>query len=286
MSPSASIGPVLTRRRLRSELRRLRETAGLSLEQVAREMVWSMSKIVRIENGAVGVSVNDAKALLALYRVTETETIDGISELAKNSRRRMWWSQFRGQVPDSFLEFIGLEHDAARIVNYHPSVVPGPIQTEEYARWLTETDPSTRDAASQVEIRMRRQDRLFRSSEPPEYVAALDEAVLYRRIGNNTVLRDQLNALLDYAREPHIELSVIPTDTDGYPGVPVGFVILEFSDRRDSPIVFHDQHGAEISAESPDEVERYFKSFDQLRSLGLHGADAIAAIKAARDRAV
>ncbi|GAA1026991.1 hypothetical protein GCM10009557_06640 [Virgisporangium ochraceum] len=100
------------------------------------------------------------------------------------------------------------------------------------------------------------------------------------------MLRDQLNALLDHAREPHIDLSVIPTNIDGYPGVSFGFVILEFADRRDSPIVFHDQHGSHVAAESPDEVKRYFKSFDQIRSLGLHGADAIAAIKAARDKAV
>ncbi len=284
MSSSASLGPVLARRRLRAELRRLRESAGHSFDQVAREMVWSVSKIVRIESGAVGVSVNDIKALLALYRVTDPEAIRSLSDLAKNSRRRMWWSQFRDQVPGSFLEFIGLEHDANRIVNYSPFLIPGPIQTEEYARSITETNPDINKSPDQVKIRMQRQERLFRQPDPPQYIGLVDESALYRRFGDATILRDQLNALLDYAREPHIELYVIPTSTDGYPGIAIGFVILEFSDTQDAPIVFYDQHGSDVAAESPDEVERYFKTFEQLRSLSLHGADAIAAIKAARDR--
>src|SRR5688500_18514082 len=120
MSSSATFGPVLTRRRLRMELRRLREAAGLSLEQVARAMVWSTSKVVRIENGAVGISVNDTKALLTLYQATTPELISYLSELAKHSRRRMWWSQFRDRVPGTFLEFIGLEEDAGRILTYNP----------------------------------------------------------------------------------------------------------------------------------------------------------------------
>lgn len=285
MASSASPGPILARRRLRMELRRYREHVGLTLDHVAREMVWSTSKIVRIENGAVGVSVNDTKALLGLYQVSDPEAIENLTSLAKSSRQRMWWSQFRDDVPASFLEFIGLEHDANRIINYNPFVVPGLIQTEEYARSITETNPDVTKSSDQVQIRMRRQDRVLRHAEPPQYIALLDESVLHRRFGDVTVLRDQLNALLDYVREPHIQLYIIPTNADGYPGIPTGFVVLEFTDPRDSPIVFYDQHGSDVAADSPVEVERYLKTFEQLRVLGLHGPDAISAIKAARDKA-
>ena len=283
MLSRTSRGPVLARRRLRSELRQLREKAELAPEHVAREMVWSVSKLVRIENGTVGISVNDTKALLALYGAAEPETVADLLGLAADSRRRMWWAKHRDHVPATFLEFIGLEDDATQIRQYNPFVVPGLVQTAEYARTLAARDagaPVTR----QVEIRMQRQRLLFDRTDPPEYIAILDESVLYRPFGNETVLRDQLNALLDHMREDHIDLAVVPTETVGRPGVPVGFVMLGFADEKDDSVVFYDQPGSDVAAEAPADVARFAEVFDRLLALGLRGADAIAAIKRARDR--
>lgn len=284
MSSRRSRGPVLTRRRLRFELRQFREAAQLTLDHVAREMVWSTSKIVRIENGVVGVSVNDTKALLALYGVTEPAVVKELLGLASDSRRRMWWAKYREHVPSTFLEFVGLEDDASRIQHYSPFVVPGLLQTPEYARAIADNDPVMPGTAEQVDIRMNRQGRLLGGADPPRYIAVLDESVLYRRFGDDTVLRDQLNALLDHVREPHIEVVIVPTDTVGHPGLAVGFVILEFEDPKDSPIVFHDQAGSDVAAETPEDVARYVEVLDRLLSQGLRENSAIAVIKAARDK--
>jgi transcriptional regulator with XRE-family HTH domain len=287
MAPVSSKGPVLTRRRLRNELRRLREDMGLSLDQVAREMVWSVSKIVRIENGSVGISVNDAKALIDLYGPAASGLSDELLDLAKDSRRRMWWGQYREKLAPGFLEMIGLEEDASRILNFQPFLVPGLLQTEEYARAVVENEPIEPVELAepvQVEVRMERQRRILRRTSPPEYVAILDESVLYRRFGGGTVLRDQLNALLDFAREDHISIVIVPTDVQVHPGVAVGFVILEFADPKDNPVVFHDQYGSELAADSPDEIERYAQRFQRLSAFSVRDSDAIALIKKARDR--
>jgi transcriptional regulator with XRE-family HTH domain len=285
MPPHNDRGPVLTRRRLRFELRRLREDAGLSLEQVAREMVWSVSKVVRIENGSVGISVNDTKALLAMYGATDSRLVDELLVLAKDSRRRMWWAHYRDQIAPSFLDLIGLEADAARILHFHPFLVPGLLQTEEYARAVTENDPVETGSPVHVEIRMRRKQQLFDRPAPPDYVTVLDEAVLYRRMGGSTVLRDQLNSLLDYAREPNISIVVLPMDTQEHPAHSSGFTILEFADPTDPPIVFHDQPGSGVAADSPQDVDGFRERFARLLELGLHGQDAIALIRTARDKA-
>jgi transcriptional regulator with XRE-family HTH domain len=285
MSAGNSRGPVLARRRLRTELRRLRESAKLSLEAVAGEMFWSVSKIVRIESGAVGISVNDTKALLELYDATTPEVGDELLALAKDSRQRMWWGKYRDQLPSPFLELIGLENDAARVLHYHPFIVPGLLQTSEYAGAVNDnslTDPGT---ATQVEVRMLRQKQLFSRTPPPEYVAVFDQSVLYRRFGEGPVLRDQLNALLDLIREPNIAIVIVPTDTRSHQGAPVGFAILEFADPRDTPIVFHDQPGSDIAADTPEDVARYHELFEKLLAQGLHGTDAVAAIKEAREKA-
>jgi transcriptional regulator with XRE-family HTH domain len=285
MTSDNSRGPVLTRRRLRLELRRLREESGFPLEHVAREMVWSVSKIVRIESGAVGVSVNDTRALLGLYGATDAALANELVGLAKDSRRRMWWGRYRDQIPPSFLDLIGLEWDAARICHFHPFLVPGPLQTEEYAQAVADNDPLEVKWPKHVEIVVQRRERLFQKEPPPAYTAVLDEAVLYRRMGGSTVLRDQLNALLDLAREPHVSITVLPINTREHPAHYSGFEILEFADPTDPPVVFHDQAGSDLAADSPLEVKAFQETFDRLLAIGLAGPEAIAMIRRARDEA-
>jgi transcriptional regulator with XRE-family HTH domain len=282
---STGPGPVLTRRRLRFELRRLREAAGLPLDHVAREMVWSVSKIVRIESGAVGVSVNDAKALLSLYDVRDAELAARLVDLAVESRRRAWWSRYREHAAPAYLEFIGLEADAVRIFHFHPYVIPGLLQTREYAWALTDSDPAEAGDAIQVEMRMERRTRLFDRSPPPEIFAVFDETVLSRRFGGVAVLRDQLAALLTLNRQPNVSLAILPANAQTHPGLSNGFVILEFEDPRDPPVVFYDRPGSTIAADAPAEVDAYRTTFQRLVEAGVRGPAAEELIRAALDRA-
>src|SRR5687767_319372 len=122
---TAAYGPTVGRRRLRSALRAARESARLTQEQVASEMDWSPSKIIRIEAGAVGVSPIDVRALLKLYRVNDQARIDEMVRLARSSRARRWWSSFAGALPPSYMAYIGLEAETTSVLCYTPNRLPG-----------------------------------------------------------------------------------------------------------------------------------------------------------------
>src|SRR5947207_546434 len=131
-------GPTTTRRRLRAELRRLRLAKGLSVEDVTNEVEWSTSKLVRIEGGQVGISVSDLNALLAVYDVDDAAQQEELRALARASRQRTWWSAYQRFLSPSYQEFIGAESDAIRIRHYHPTMVPGLLQTPAYAQAIIE----------------------------------------------------------------------------------------------------------------------------------------------------
>ena len=128
-------GPATTRRRLRVELRRLRETKELPQADVAKRLDWSLSKLIRIENGTVSISVTDVRALLGVYRAPE-ETVEDLVSLARSARERRWWSRYRDVLNPPYQEFIGFEADAVRLRQFHPTIVPGLLQIEPYIRAL------------------------------------------------------------------------------------------------------------------------------------------------------
>src|SRR6266508_1510026 len=144
-------GPTTTRRRLRAQLRSLRQAKGMSVEDVANELEWSTSKLIRIEGGQVGIWVTD------LDRVEE------LRALARNSRQRTWWSAYQRYIPASYLEFIGAESDATRIRHYHPTTVPGLLQTPAYAEAIIEA--TTLEELPSDIARARRQGRRKRQGQ-------------------------------------------------------------------------------------------------------------------------
>src|SRR3569833_301709 len=127
-------GPTVGKRRLRAELRRLRTDRELTQELVATDMEWSLSKLIRIENGTVAISVSDLRSLLAYYAVHEQQRVDALLELARAAKRRMWWDEYRPYLQPSLLTFVGFESDATRIECFHPVLLPGLVQTEAYSR--------------------------------------------------------------------------------------------------------------------------------------------------------
>src|ERR1700689_4204887 len=126
--------PAVQRRRLRAELRKARLEAGLTQDQVAVAMDWSLSKLIRIENGSVGISTNDLKAILRLYKIVEADRTSDLVALARAARERSWWSVYRDVAPPRLLQLI--EYEAASFItrNFQPLLVPGLLQTEDYAR--------------------------------------------------------------------------------------------------------------------------------------------------------
>ena len=131
--PERDMDPSVYRRRLRNTLRQTRESLGIIQATAAAEMSWSVSKLIRIETGMVTISVNDLKALLPSYRITDPEKVTSLVEMARNSRLSSWTSRYKGIASDVFLTYIGHEDAAVRSYSFQPILVPGLLQTDEYA---------------------------------------------------------------------------------------------------------------------------------------------------------
>ena len=209
---------------------RARLQAGLTQDQVATAMDWSLSKVIRIEAGSVGISTNDLKALLILYKMVDGEQTDDLVALARAGRERSWQSAYRDVVSPRMLQLIEYEAAALIIRNFQPLVVPGLLQTEEYAKAVLGQFAGTATAAridAQVDFRMRRQELLDRADMPLLFFI-LDEAATRRLVGGPAVMRRQVRKLIELAGRPNITVEIVPFSAGVHPGLLGPFVIYEF----------------------------------------------------------
>lgn len=280
--------PTAGRRRLRNSLRRARDTAGLTQEQVAEEMDWSLSKVIRIETGGVGISTTDLRQLLLLYQINDPAEVSELVELARIGRRRPWWTRYKDVVPTGYLSYIGLEDESTVLRCVNPIGMPGLLQDEEYARalanasWWTTTvggrvRPAPTVAEERADVRMIRQREVLHRAEPPEITAVLDEAVLWRQIGGAQVLKRQLQHLLTLGREPHITVQVLPF-TAGMLNMVSPFIILEFPDPADTDVVYTESAFDYAVIDGPSDVEAYRQMFDGARAASLSEEESLALI--------
>nr|MDT0658446.1 helix-turn-helix transcriptional regulator [Micromonospora sp. DSM 115978] len=278
---STAYGPTVGRRKLRWAIRRAREAAGLTQEQVAQAMDWSLSKLIRIESGYVSISTNDVKALLSHYRVSDPGEVAELVQLARVSRQRTWWSQYRDSLPAAYYSYIGLEAEASALYFYQSVGMPGLLQTEAYARAVVKSAiPDLDDAAearASVELRMRRQREVFARSDPPTIEVVLDEATLHRQTGGRAVIREQLLHLADLAGTGRITIQVLPFTSTTY--TPLGqFVIVRFAGSGDSDAVYLESTGVEDVLDQPEAVGAHLKTFEALRRAALSPVDSLARI--------
>ncbi|GAA4706873.1 helix-turn-helix domain-containing protein [Phytohabitans rumicis] len=275
---SAVHGPTVGRRRLRSALRAAREAAGLTQEQVAAEMEWSLSKIIRIEAGAVGVSPIDTRALLKLYGVTAQPRVDELVTLSRSTRARRWWSSFAGALPASYMAYIGLEAETSSVLCYTPTKLPGLFQTEAYAEKASRRDRTGTDEQSRVEVRLTRQREVLGKDDPPHITAVIDEAVVRRIASDPRTKREQLERLVSLSGEPNITIQVLPF-TVGVDAFPNPFAILQFPDPADDDVMFVESGLADDVVDQPELVGPYRDEFERLRELALSPADTRDMIK-------
>jgi transcriptional regulator with XRE-family HTH domain len=261
---SVRTSPTVRRRRLGSELRRLREAAGLTCEQAADHLDCSASKISRLETARVPARAVDVQALCLLYDAGEEQT-GVLAALARESKTEGWWQRFDGVLPDWFGTFVGLEAEAAAIRTYEIQLVPGLLQTEGYARALFEnaelSGPESIEAA--VAIRRSRQE-ILRGDNPPQYWAVLSEAALNRLVGGPAIMRDQLLHLTEISELRNVTIQVIRADAGAHPGMFTPFVILSFPDRADPEVTFVDYLTGALYLEKREEVDQYSLAFNHL----------------------
>jgi transcriptional regulator with XRE-family HTH domain len=272
--------PTVRRRRLALELRRLREAARLTCEEVAEHLECSASKISRVETGRVSVSPRDVRDMLELYGVPEQQR-DSLVQLSRDSRQKGWWHAYSDTIQPQFATYLGLESAASEIRIYEVSLIPEMLQTEEYARTVIGAgmvNSSYEDIERRVELLMARQPALTRT-DPPKLWAVLDEAALRRRVGGAGLMRLQLEFLLEMASLPSVALQVIPFGGGAHPAMGRPFVILVFPERVDPDVVYLEDLTSALWVEDVDEVDRYNVFFNHLRATALSFDDSSALIK-------
>ena len=281
---AATPSPTVRRKRLGIELRRLREEAGFTCEDVGRRLECSGTRISRIETGRINVRPGDVREMLEIYGVTSTEA-DSLVQLAREARRKGWWHTYGRVLPTWFEAFVGLESEAVRLRDFQPLVMPGLLQTEEYARAVLRAAPnagSTEDIERQVALRMDRQAILAQPS-PPDLWVVLSESVLRADVGGPAVMRAQLRHLVEMAERPNVTLQVLPFSNAAHVDPVSPFTILEFPEAADPTVVYLEHLTGCLFLETLDEIRRYTVVFDHLRAeaLGIgQSADLIAEMAA------
>lgn len=266
---SVDEGPTLRRRRLGAELKRCREAAGLTQENVSRHFEWHAAKVTRIETARVAVTPRDVRDLLALYDVRDEAYRDAMVELARLSRERSWWTDYRDIMRPG--NFIGLEAGAAAMRTWEPILLPGLLQTEAYMRALIRTGRPTDPPAAierRVSLRLMRQGRLT-GVQPLELSAVVDESAVRRTIGGEDVMNEQLRRLVEVAQLPTVALQILPFSAGEHPFLGGSAALLEFRDTTHLDVVYLEGLAGDYYEEQPDEVDRYREEFKRLSAKAL-----------------
>jgi transcriptional regulator with XRE-family HTH domain len=276
--------PTLRGRRLAMELQRRREATGLSREEVARRLEWSTSTLFRIETGRNRPQPGNVRTLLELYGVTGPER-DGLIQLTRDARQPGWWHSFRDVLPNPYEVYIGLEAGAASLRNFEPIVVPGLLQTADYARAMFRNGPRELDrdeVERRVEVRLARQEILTRDNRPRLW-AVIDEAVIRRLVGGTEVMRGQLRHLADAAQRGKTTIQVVPYRAGAHAGTTGPFVILDYEEPTDPDVVYVETLAGDIYLEERPDVNRYTLAFDRLVAAALHPDDSVRLIEQVAD---
>jgi hypothetical protein len=266
---------------LGAQLRRLREAEGISPERAGYEIRASRSKISRMETGRVGFKVRDVEDLLTVYGVTDGQQRSEVIALARLSSTPNWWAKYGDVLPAWFETYLGLESAAQTIRSFEVQFVPGLFQTEDYARAVTRLGHHSAPADEierRVALRVKRQDLLTRPG-PPRVWAVIDEAVLRRPYGGDTVMRAQLRRLAEAAELPHVTLQAVPFTRGGHAGASGAFSILRFDERDLPDVVYIEQLTSALYLDQRPDVEHYLEVVDQLSGEALTPAETRAFIE-------
>ncbi|MGH3391676.1 MAG: helix-turn-helix domain-containing protein [Actinomadura sp.] len=275
---SSDNSPTVRHRRLAAELRRLRENADLTPERASAALGWSRPKLVKFETARTAPSPGDVAAMLELYGAPETYKI-ALMQLSRDVRKRGWWAAYDDVLPPSYAE---LEDDAVEIRSWQVQVVPGLLQTDDYALaliLLSNPDDSEESHLRRLQARMARRTVLTRQSAPT-LRAVIDESALLRPIGGREVMRRQLIALLEAAERPHVHLQVVPTVQADFPGVEGSFVVLSFGGPIVLDVAYLKSVAGDIYVEDVEQVRRCGAKFDRISEAALPEVESAALIEA------
>ncbi|MGW5875155.1 helix-turn-helix domain-containing protein [Nocardiopsis terrae] len=273
--------PSIERRRLAAELRNLREGIGITVEEARAALGWSSGRLNHMEGGRHSVpDASGLRALLDLYGVTSATQREALEALRKEAKARPWWRDFEDVLTDGFL---GWEARARRIFAFHPIVVPGLLQTPEYAAASARASLArTEDEIERiVTARMKRQDTVLGHPDAPEFRCVLDEAALLRLAAMPAPLANgQLRHLVDVATAVNtVSLLVLPIAVGLHGCLHGSTVLLEYDDERDPPIVYLETRGRGTYVTGPAQVADYRLALDDVTADALSKSASIDLIK-------
>ncbi|MGX4692975.1 helix-turn-helix domain-containing protein [Streptomyces sp. JNUCC 63] len=279
------IDPSLNRRRLRIELRKARENAGMTQRDAAKALEWSLSKLIRIEAGTVSLGVTDLRALLQLYEVTDPGLVAELEDAARGSKGQSWWAQYSDVVSPQYALYLGYEGSADTIRMYNPVVLPGLLQTEDYATALLSVQIPETSVRQLVDLRLTRQERFFDADDGPDIDIVLDEAAIRRQIGGPSVMRRQIDHILTLAEHPRATLRLLPLSAGAHFSVGTPFILLSFKD--DDDLLYVEGPGGGLS--SRDDLAlmvRFQECFEDIGAIAYEGdrmTELLAAVRESLD---
>jgi transcriptional regulator with XRE-family HTH domain len=268
----ADRSPKVRRRRLGLELRQLREYANLTIDQVAKRLEVSDSKISRIENGQVSATPRDVRDMATLYGVTG-QRMENLKQLARETREKPLFSRY-GDMSTAFADF---EVEASTVLMFLPMTLPGLFQTPDYARAIIQGiryDLPPEEIDRRLEFRMERQTRLAETT-PPQLWTIIDEAILHRIIGDPTIMHHQLKSLVETARLPHVTLQILPFTAGTHAGLDGPFMVFRFPEPTDRDVIYFEHTEFEHYVDDPDAIALYVSMFDQIQAAALNSDDSI-----------
>jgi transcriptional regulator with XRE-family HTH domain len=268
--------PTLRRRELGFLLRQLRMDRGLSVEDVTERLLFSATKLSRLETGRSGASPRDMRDLCDLYRITDPAERERLMTLAREGKQRAWWQDYA--LP--YATYVGLEAEAASISDYDSDVIPGQLQTEGYARAIFEAAEPPLDSATikqRVEARIKRQ-ALLTGDGAPYFNSIIDEGALRRPVGGPAIMRAQLERIMEVSDLPRVSFQVIPLDVGAHPAMDGNFVILEFEGSMVNDVVYVEGPVGNLYLEGSADLDKYRGLFARLTSIALSQQESLALV--------
>lgn len=280
-----SAGPTVRRRRLGTELRRLREAHSLKLEDAADRLGLAPSTLSRIETGKAPTRSAYLTTMLDMYGVSDPSQRQVLAEMAREGHRKGWWAAYEDVLPTGFGVYVGLEAEASALRVFEDAVVHGLLQTEEYARAVM-TAVRRRLSPDQIErlVRLRLQRQALLTQEnPPELWLILSESVIRRPVGGPALMCDQLAHLLEASQWPNVTIQMLPLSTGAHAALGGPFCILQFPERTDPDVVYAEGVAGHVYLEKEAEVRACAEAFDLLRADALSPPDTAEVIATVRD---
>jgi hypothetical protein len=253
-------------------------------------MEWSLSKMNRIEKAKSGISINDLKALLPLYGITDKKQTEELLDLAravaraKGPRYGQWWRRYSEVAPAKLLELLDYESAASAVSQFETIFAPGILQTEEYAsavlRVFYDDKSSAERVAALVDLRTRRRD-LLTSMDAPKFTFMLDESVIHRLVGSPSILSQQLQHLVSASELPNVTIQVVPFTAGLHPGMKQPFELIQFADAPDENIVFLESPRGDFISDDPNEAQNYLDAFRRITDVSLSPSDSVGLLRKA-----